>query len=140
MKDLWRFRPGTLFEVLACRRCYQALNIRDWWAKLKADPVAHAVHKRSTNARMRGYRLGELTDPGMRRRAACRQIVWIATRGGLLHRQPCESCGAPKSEAHHDDYTKPLEVRWFCRQCHKALHAASLTTPARTAPPPGCRA
>lgn len=34
----------------------------------------------------------------------------------------CEVCGAVKVEAHHDDYTKPLEVRWLCRKHHAEHH------------------
>jgi hypothetical protein len=34
----------------------------------------------------------------------------------------CEVCGAAKVEAHHDDYTKPLEVRWLCRKHHAEHH------------------
>jgi len=33
----------------------------------------------------------------------------------------CEVCGSPNVESHHDDYSKPLEVRWFCRQHHREL-------------------
>ncbi len=32
--------------------------------------------------------------------------------------QPCEICGSRSSEAHHEDYNKPLEVRWLCKQHH----------------------
>jgi ferric-dicitrate binding protein FerR (iron transport regulator) len=44
-----------------------------------------------------------------------------ALRRGSLLRKPCEVCGG-KAEAHHDDYSKPLEVRWLCRAHHKAAH------------------
>lgn len=49
-------------------------------------------------------------------------LVQRAVRTGKLARQACEICNGPKSEAHHDDYTKPLMVRWLCRQHHMELH------------------
>lgn len=45
-----------------------------------------------------------------------------AISSGKLVRRPCEICGNPKTDAHHDDYNKPLEVRWLCRSCHKKWH------------------
>lgn len=39
-----------------------------------------------------------------------------------LIRMPCEICGNTKTDAHHDDYSKPLEVRWLCRAHHKEWH------------------
>jgi hypothetical protein len=35
---------------------------------------------------------------------------------------PCSTCGSKKSEAHHPDYTKPLEIVWLCHPCHIKLH------------------
>ena len=48
--------------------------------------------------------------------------VNAAIKAGKLVRQPCEECGAEKSEGHHDDYAKPLEVRWLCRSHHRQWH------------------
>lgn len=46
-----------------------------------------------------------------------------ASRRGLIQKQPCEVCGDANSEAHHPDYSQPLNVVWLCRAHHKALHA-----------------
>lgn len=56
-------------------------------------------------------------------RRTARVAVGNALRDGRLKKQPCETCGALNVEAHHDDYTKPLEVRWLCNGHHKAADA-----------------
>ena len=48
--------------------------------------------------------------------------VGNALRDGKLIRQPCEVCKDDKSQAHHDDYRKPLVVRWLCRKHHLETH------------------
>ena len=45
-----------------------------------------------------------------------------AIRLGKLKRLPCSQCSNVKSQAHHSDYTKPLEVVWLCQQCHTKQH------------------
>jgi hypothetical protein len=40
-----------------------------------------------------------------------------------LTSHPCEVCGLKRSEAHHDDYAKPLDVRWLCRHHHRKRDA-----------------
>ncbi len=53
------------------------------------------------------------------------RAVWLAMKSGKLKRQPCEVCGGERRiEAHHDDYAKPLEVRWLCKEHHQLHHAA----------------
>jgi hypothetical protein len=46
-----------------------------------------------------------------------------AVEQGLLKRQVCEVCGKP-AEAHHDDYDRPLLVRWLCKRHHIDWHKA----------------
>jgi hypothetical protein len=45
-----------------------------------------------------------------------------AIRDGRLFKQPCEVCFSNDVEAHHDDYSKPLDVRWLCVKHHAEHH------------------
>jgi hypothetical protein len=56
------------------------------------------------------------------RRSVAHSAVAKAIRKGFLVRMPCIKCGKEKSEAHHEDYDKPLEVMWLCTPCHKQRH------------------
>lgn len=56
------------------------------------------------------------------RRPAAHLAVHEALRTGRLKRRPCEKCGARKAHAHHDDYDRPLAVRWLCPLHHRAEH------------------
>lgn len=62
------------------------------------------------------------------RRPAAHLAVHEALREGTLVRQPCEVCGDDKSQGHHDDYDKPLVVRWLCPKHHRAEHRAQRTS------------
>ena len=45
-----------------------------------------------------------------------------AVRDGRLTRLPCEVCGEARTQGHHDDYGKPLDVRWLCTTHHASWH------------------
>lgn len=49
-----------------------------------------------------------------------RIAVGNALRDGRLSKpSKCSKCGAEtKLEAHHEDYSKPLDVQWLCNSCH----------------------
>lgn len=51
-----------------------------------------------------------------------RNIIYQAIRSGAIIRGICEKCGEKKTEAHHDDYSKPKDVRWLCRKHHLQWH------------------
>ena len=48
-----------------------------------------------------------------------------AIRDNRLKRLPCEVCGDPKSEAHHEDYRRYLQVKWLCRKHHMLIENKS---------------
>lgn len=59
----------------------------------------------------------------------CHGIVQRAILNKQLTQMPCESCGASRHiEAHHDDYSRPMDVRWLCKSCHKKHHMSQDVT------------
>jgi len=50
-------------------------------------------------------------------------LVNNSIAGGKLFREPCEVCNTTvRVHAHHDDYLKPLNVRWLCPVHHFEWH------------------
>ena len=97
-----------------CRRGY-FLNYRIR-RKVEGNPVRTPPKTQVSN------RLKQLNDPVKRVKLKARRTVKNAITAGVLIRQPCETCLSEPSQAHHDDYSKPLVVRWLCRTHHMELH------------------
>jgi len=57
------------------------------------------------------------------KRERSRQAAGRAIRKGLISKIPCEVCGNVEVEAHHVDYSYPLQVIWLCQHHHRVLHA-----------------
>ena len=87
-----------------CRECY---------SKYRAE----IMPTEEQNAYGTGYDYAERL-----RRKKAREILNHYLRDNHISRKHCEVCGAEKAEAHHDDYDKPLEVRWLCFKCHREWH------------------
>lgn len=55
-------------------------------------------------------------------RNAYRAVEMAVAAGVLSKPSVCSACGCPDSErrieAHHHDYSKPLDVIWLCSMCH----------------------
>ena len=45
-----------------------------------------------------------------------------ALKYGKLKKCPCAICKSENSHAHHFDYSKPLDVRWYCPKHHSRIH------------------
>jgi hypothetical protein len=68
----------------------------------------------------------------LREKLACHSLVAAEIKAGRLTAQPCEVCGKLPIKgshgkrqvfAHHEDYEKPLTVRWFCQRHHLDHHS-----------------
>lgn len=56
--------------------------------------------------------------------ASAHSALHYAIKQGRVVPQTCQVAGcAERGEAHHDDYSKPLDVRWLCASHHKRHHA-----------------
>ena len=77
-------------------------------------------------AYMRDWRKTHPLNAAQRRKDNCRSYANVYKRRGRLKQKPCESCGSVDSQMHHEDYDRPLKVRWLCVSCHAARHEAML--------------
>ena len=79
----------------------------------RSDPELHAVDVERGKAWQERNRL--------KRQAHI--IVGNAIKDGTLEVKPCERCGfALGIQAHHEAYSKPLDVTWLCTKCHGERH------------------
>ena len=90
------------------------------------DCISQFGKKRREMLRASGFvakRMPPQSKELRKQRQAVRNITNAAIRAGYLMRQPCEICHTSVNiEAHHDDYAKPLDVRWLCKLHHIEHH------------------
>jgi hypothetical protein len=122
LDDFYRhkaMRDGHLNKCKACTRndvgAHRAANraaVQAYDRKRATRPErkAHAL-QRERRARTR--------NPEKER---ARTRLKRAVKTGKVQRLPCEVCGEPKSQAHHEDYSQPLNVKWLCFTHHREAH------------------
>lgn len=98
-----------------CSKCGEQLE-ETRQGKYRYCRKCHAEYMRKTRPKH-----SELSKKE-RDRSTARRMANAAVKKGQIKKKPCERCGAVKSEKHHDDYSKPLEVIWLCRPCHIEHH------------------
>lgn len=94
------------------------------WCGKPNDRLPQRYCRQCHNAHQRVWRPSHrfLSDE-QRAKANARSMANVYQRRGLLKLKPCEECGATDGvQKHHDDYTKPLEVRFLCKSCHLKEH------------------
>jgi hypothetical protein len=108
----WRAKRRAAGLPVSGSKTWDPAKRDAWWTKNGDDQRAKSA------ARMRVYS----RRPDVIIKNAARRAVRHALETGALKRLPCERCGLPKVEAHHDDYSRPLAIRWLCHGCHSQHH------------------
>jgi hypothetical protein len=105
IKSILDFEKVNNYRTLECSKClyikrkvlyskeYFAIKSKKWRAKNQEKIKAHS-------------------------------IVGVAIKNGLLKKPTkCSKCSSKmKIHAHHDNYSKPLDVVWLCHYCHRLIH------------------
>jgi ribosomal protein S27AE len=105
--EYYREYDRTRHREDPCRRAYSLAQSAAWRRENpeRSAELALAWQKRNPEKRSAHIKVGN------------------AIRSGKLVKGLCEVCGSSNVHAHHDDYSKPLDVRWLCPEHHSAEHS-----------------
>lgn len=136
-----------------CIQCQEIkpLEVFKWDGRIKGKKGS--ICRKCDNERSRTYYLNNIEKVRKRKREASRKktkkqlyerylrvkakdpekykaryTLRNAVKWGKVIKQPCQVCGNVKSQGHHEDYSKPLEVIWLCKEHHDDKHNRNLLT------------
>jgi hypothetical protein len=118
--------------VPRCKECHKAAVKANYQAKMLVPDWREKELDRQRLKEIRRRKEGKVQAPGNKaklewcKRNSLKKLahskVAAAIKKNKLCPQHCEKCGDKNSEAHHDDYSKPLDVRWLCKTHHAEHH------------------
>ena len=124
-----------------CKKCAKK-DVQERFDRLCKNPkwlMKERDRCRKKQARYRSLGLASPSKPGSQkrwqlkypeRRKAHILAAYAEKRGRLVPPTVCEDCSQPsKLHKHHDDYSKPLSVKWLCPKCHGIAHRKPLGAP-----------
>ncbi len=119
-------KKGTYYDRhrTACLAAMHKYRDANHEKVLAAKRLQNKINRGEINRKAKLYREN---NP---EKTECHRIMWRAIRAGELVVGDCEGCPATpedtKIQGHHNDYSKPLDVTWFCRPCHGRHHRGTL--------------
>lgn len=134
LEDFYRnqiSKDGRRGQCKACRRIYQRLDkYKSTSRRYRQTDKGKASHRKanyryskSDKGRKTNLKSVEEYKKKNPLKVCAKNKALHAIKIGKLTRGPCEVCGSIVNVAgHHDDYDKPLDVRWLCHKHHDNLH------------------
>jgi hypothetical protein len=114
-----RMADGHLNKCMECTKADTKRHYRD-----HIDEYRTYRRDYSKRPQARARRVAQVQRARAERdpKRLARDAVSNAIRDGHLTPRPCEVCGCTPAQAHHDDYSRPLDVQWLCFKHHRIRH------------------
>lgn len=99
------------------------MRIKSYWYKGEKEQTTDREYRRRSrknNPEKHRQEVKEYNRKYPERRKA-RETVKQALYKGILKKEPCVVCGVDKVQAHHPDYSKPIDIIWLCPSHHKQV-------------------
>lgn len=119
VQDFYKHQYSRISGLGECKECTKS--------RVRANRMINLEYYREYD-RNRGNRQGIDYLRSYRAKNKAKYIAHVAVNNGIKcgkveKASSCESCGSLDNlHGHHDDYSKPLEVRWLCAACHRQWH------------------
>lgn len=107
---------------IAYQQQYYKDNQEHCLARQKEYALEHKENIKAYQASTRGKAVHAAYRKRNAKKVSAKEKLHYHVRTGKIQCQPCEMCGCTNVHGHHDDYDKPLDVRWLCPTHHKEWH------------------
>lgn len=107
-------------HVNKCKEC----NKRDVKENRKKKVDYYREYDRDRGNRHKDGYVSKWRERYPNKRRAHDAISYAVSSGKMKKPENCQECGESEFgiHGHHDDYLKPLDVRWLCPSCHSYWH------------------
>ena len=109
-----------------CRKCFSEYNRERYLANKDKVKANVASYRKANPEKVYQTRLKSFEKNGTR--GNCYRLIEAALKAGVIEKPDlCQVCGKKpdkRIEAHHEDYSKPLDIVWCCSKCHDELDRA----------------
>lgn len=124
LSEFYRHKQMADGHLGKCKKCQKKDSTKHRWANI--DKVRRYDRERALQPDRLENHIKQTKKYRKKfplRYKATRLLNNAVRDGKLVRPKKCSVCkeAGRQIEAHHDDYTKPLKVKWVCSICHKRI-------------------